>query len=361
MPGLGIMETSHHLVEGLSLKEKLLIDRRAARESGQKLGPLYWEGIKKKYGKGNIKDELVVKDSSEQALETAITTNTHARNKDLLTSWLSTTKMLRQKEMVAVGRLALETCPSSSAKACKFVIEFMKCLHRLGLCQKFKEEIAVLSGVFDAALVKTYSQMKAENMGPSQWWSSFSDIASLIVDAEKCEKIFNETSSWENVKTEIDAVCAKSAIGQKLFAAAQCHVQNGAFAAAMTAELAKLNVADITQDIMGWGLGGGQGLHACCQCEGVKASMLATQSSQLPQDLIEGVKASMLAASAKLGKKASVEKRSFTLPYKTLEIQVIAMNPAQEIDLRVACLLKQGMPAAQLPQLPFESEVFRTS
>ncbi len=42
-------QTDHVIVEGKSLRTRLMEDKRASRKDGRKLGPLYWQHIKKSY------------------------------------------------------------------------------------------------------------------------------------------------------------------------------------------------------------------------------------------------------------------------------------------------------------------------
>jgi len=162
-------------------------------------------------------------------LEVALTPNTQTRSKHLLIAWLQTIQEIKQKELVAVCRVALDCKPSSSAQSCTFLVELMRTSARLGWRESFADEMEVLTEVLDQALVKTYAQMHAECMGPQEWWENFSDLAAHVMDTSAAEKILNETTSWTSVAAELEQVCTSSQVGLKIFGHAQVKVLNAVF------------------------------------------------------------------------------------------------------------------------------------
>ena len=57
---------SEHVVDGMSMLEQVVADKRRLRGDSKKLGPTYWNHLRAKYNIDNLDELLVVKNPEEQ-------------------------------------------------------------------------------------------------------------------------------------------------------------------------------------------------------------------------------------------------------------------------------------------------------
>ena len=150
-----------------------------------------------------------------QALELAKNKNSHMRDKSAVISWVQSARRVNQKEMVALGRLALEGNVFASAQALQLTLELMRMIIRLNLEPAFANEVEVLRDAFDNALVRSYTLWKAESTSPSEWWAAHRGIACLVTDVSRVDRSLAEATAWLPVADDLEVViqgtrCSKS-------------------------------------------------------------------------------------------------------------------------------------------------------
>jgi hypothetical protein len=79
----------------------------------------------------------------------------------------------------------------------------------------------------------------------------------------------------------------------------------------------------------------------------------------LTQEKLNKIKQQMMQHAEKLTAKSLGEKRQVSLMFKGMPIDVLAMNPAHEVELRCAAFLKARSDPSLVPPMPFEVSVFR--
>jgi hypothetical protein len=79
----------------------------------------------------------------------------------------------------------------------------------------------------------------------------------------------------------------------------------------------------------------------------------------LTLEKLNAIKQQMMQAAEKLTAKSLGEKRQVTLSFKGMPIDVLALNPAHEVELRCAAFIKARANPSLVPPMPFETSVFR--
>ena len=145
-PGLSQAMMTQHIVNGLSLLERVKEDKRKARKDNKNLGPNYWREIKQLYDIEVTIDGLVVLDKSEtideeltRALEQARNPNAGKRSAKLLQTWCGSVRDINQRCMVAVVKQIFGTKLGSKG-AQTLVMCFMKCCAKLKLDERYPKD-----------------------------------------------------------------------------------------------------------------------------------------------------------------------------------------------------------------------------
>ena len=79
---------------------------------------------------------------------------------------------------------------------------------------------------------------------------------------------------------------------------------------------------------------------------------------KLTMEKLNTIKQQMMLSAERLTAKSLGDKRQVTLSYKGMPIDVLAMNPAHEVELRCAAFIKERADPQIVPWLPFENSVF---
>lgn len=79
----------------------------------------------------------------------------------------------------------------------------------------------------------------------------------------------------------------------------------------------------------------------------------------LSAEKLNAIKHQMMQAAEKLTSQSLGDKRQVTLNFKGMPIDVLALNPAHEVELRCAAFVKARADPSLVPPLPFEVAVFR--
>jgi hypothetical protein len=133
-------------VDGINLLTTVKLEVARVSGTGEYIKPSWWSALKLKFDIRSRVEGLEVKTPSEEldaslvaALEVATTTNSVARSKTLLVSWMETTPDINQRGYCGLAKYLLSLKAGSEASSPIF-ISMMKCVVRLDLSTKFPEE-----------------------------------------------------------------------------------------------------------------------------------------------------------------------------------------------------------------------------
>lgn len=161
--GWSVVATDVKLVDGLTLRQRILRDKEAAASSKQRLGANYWKELRclyalddqamRKLGVANPSD--LVSPALVSALEQATATNTNQRNKTPLLHYLASAPDCNQKELVGLLRSIMELKPSAVGSSAAIITAVLKFICRLGLDRKYPSEVEFVRTHMDEALATT--------------------------------------------------------------------------------------------------------------------------------------------------------------------------------------------------------------
>ena len=100
---------------------------------------------------------------------------------------------------------------------CQVNLDVMRMLARLDLHNKFKTEVSIMKGHFDATLGKSLASFKSHGQSAKLWWDVVHDFAGLVLPVEASTKCTECSTSWDSVSAELALVVQSSDAGAKLF------------------------------------------------------------------------------------------------------------------------------------------------
>ena len=245
---------TQYKVDGMSLRDTVIADKRSAQQSGKRLSSAYWKELREKFKPDDTQGNLRVANPAEhvsqeliEGLEAALTPNTTHRSKSKLLAWCHTTATCNQKELCGLGRHLFTLKLATNTVALSVVVESMKMITRSGLQTKFSSTVAHLVEVFDTALCTTLAQMRRSQLSESSWWEIYKPLAALVLDVQAVERMYNATESWIQVAGDVSSVCSLSQVGRKLFGWAQVYVVSARLTDHIDKLLCMLKHDDVTK------------------------------------------------------------------------------------------------------------------
>lgn len=190
--GWSKVQTGVLKVDGKTLREKIIDDKRQCKQDNSRLSSGYWRDLKLAYaGDQCPMKKLTVKNPNEpvrpsliEALKVAQTLNCTTRSKSALVNWFKSEGECNQKELCGVVRLCLQQRPSVSLSHCSVILGFATYIQKYDLKKKFPGEVECMRTFIDEALCFMYASMKKEKIGIFKFWSCYKNEASLILNAE---------------------------------------------------------------------------------------------------------------------------------------------------------------------------------
>ena len=155
------LEVDGHQVEGHTLRQQLLADRRAVKAGTMaRLGSTYWKDMQAKYaGPDRPTRTLTIANKTEMcnttlmfALEMATHNNTTLKSRAPMIQYFASSDSVNQKEYVGILRHMLEVRPASSTAATAFYVDFMKFCIRHQLNTKYPNETNQAKDLMDQAI-----------------------------------------------------------------------------------------------------------------------------------------------------------------------------------------------------------------
>ena len=131
LPGVSQLELHHNLQDGVSLSDCIIAEKRRCKKLGKRIGPLWWQAVKRKYGISSCASSLVVNDPNEEvqpelkrALAAASTGNPSKRSSALLEGFFASGRRMNQKELVGVARWMIDKRVGTNKKARNLFVAF---------------------------------------------------------------------------------------------------------------------------------------------------------------------------------------------------------------------------------------------
>lgn len=326
--GWWALETHGPQVEGMSLADRIRNDKKDAKITKKRLGSTYWQELREMYASGTslcaslkvTDSKLPVADSLIEAIKCANSANVTKRTKAPLSWYLSSCRAMNQRELVGLLRHLTTIRPASSTSATTMVLDVMRCLLRLNLHTKEKSTVDLMRHYFDEALCAAYAGMRREGRPTAHFWEVHGEVAAIVVDRKAVDAILAEKGSWLTVAQHLKEVTAASDLGSNMFSTAATQVISEEVGAYIEDKLKQVPAEKVTTDI-------------------VKAWMDTHETALL----------------SKIGVSSLVAPRDVKLHYRTIPIAVTVLSMPDELNIRLACHLKQRAVGGHLPPLSPEA------
>ena len=314
------MQTDVVRIDGLTLRERVVAQKRLCKAQHSRLGSTFWTELRSKY---SVEDEgadvaaLKVEDKTQEvsaellsALRTAQTPNSTTRSRGPLVAWMASTTGINQKEMVGLVRFIQPIRPSVSASSLQVVIEFMRCITRLKLEKQFEREINHNVDTMDEALVSALAMMRRGRVPLDVFWRSYGSIAGLVLPSARVDTLMAAKGEWCTISRDLSLVVRSSRVGENMFGWAQQQV---------TAEIAA----------------------RLCK-EGLQAMSAVALTPKMLSDFQFNT---LTMIETELGSMTTLNrKREIKVSYRGFDVPLTVANAAEEVHLRSTAWLKSMTP-----------------
>lgn len=171
----------------------------------------------------------------------------------------------------------------------------------------FADELQETNFVFDRALVLSLAEYYKSSMGLSEWWPVHRKVAALVVDPVNVDIVLKAQSDNKlaEVMPQVSQLVECSELGQKMFGSA-------------LPDLALARLGGVVEAL----------------CEGMRGG-------RITQATIDQVIKSAMAKGEEVGAdKHLLQKRTVTIHYRRIALNMSVNNWAEEVQLRVAAWVK---------------------
>jgi hypothetical protein len=222
----GEQEIHHVKIDGLSLHERLMRDKRWAQEKAveaPKFGKVYFTNLRKMYEcHGPDESALDIKDESlpisPQLFAAVDASRAAVPNRDKLIQFCQmAAKPPNQSEVVGLFLHGLELKPWLGGSHVAALLEIARYIRKFTLDELFKEEWRAFSQQVDKTLVQAYSTMKSKGFKASQFIETYRNECQLVVPVDSIDRLLKVTGSWAGHESDITLVVESSALGRKMF------------------------------------------------------------------------------------------------------------------------------------------------
>ena len=150
--GSNVSQTAltQHIVDGLSLLERVKADKRKAKLENRNLGPVYWRQLRETYAIADTIGDLQVLDANQaideqlmKALEQCRNPNSAKRSLTMLQSWFGSVRDINQRCMVAVVKVCW-ALKAHNRNVQALLMACMKCSTRLQLAEKYPQDTLLI-------------------------------------------------------------------------------------------------------------------------------------------------------------------------------------------------------------------------
>ena len=243
------------VVEGLTLRETILRDKRKSRMSNDfPMGAHYYGELRKKFGcSSQVANQLQVEDEHQEVSPPLLQAFTDLKastpKRGALLQWLATADACNQKEYTGLLRATLEQRPMVSTAHMNLVTAIMKYIVRTSLNIKHKAMTFHMQKQFDTALVAKYVGMRKDGVTTKTFVELNTDIMVLVMpNMQDLTAVLSATNSWTPYKKQLGRVVESSMLGKHMFGFAQVHIICEDIEAFMDIEIAKSQPARWNQE-----------------------------------------------------------------------------------------------------------------
>lgn len=224
--GFSEQEVHHVKVDGQSLHEKLLSDKRLAGEKSKlapKFGKVYFANLRKQYERQSQGDgALDVLDDTlpiSPLLFAAVDASRAAvPSRDKLVQYCQVTQVIpNQSEVVGLFLHGLELKPWLGGSHVAALLEITRLIKRFNLQNAFKDEFSAFSDQVDRTLMQVYSAMKSKGFKLCQFMETYRSECELLLPVASVDRLMLVTGSWAGHEADITLVVTSSALGKKMF------------------------------------------------------------------------------------------------------------------------------------------------
>eukprot|EP00971_Amphidinium_carterae_P321485 6390429-Amphidinium_carterae.2 len=327
--GWGEDLTDNVLVDGMSLRDRLLADKRRWLDDklAFKMGAKYYAELRRKYQGAVDVESLLKGDSSlsrsDELHAALVAANSHPPQRKDWLNFMSTCSSLNQRELTAVLKMCLRLKPGSGAEQLQVLKSVMRCIIRLGLRTEHKTSIDLLQDKFHECLIQAHVAAVKTKTSTDAFIDTHLDLLEFVLPSVALKKVWELDASepWTSVRTELKSLVASGELGVRLFGDA-------------LSELAAVEVDEVIE-------------KHCTRLEGM---------SKVDSNAFSKLKRDAAADVLNIEGNALVsEKRVVHLKYRGLPLELQVHTRSDHIDVATQCSLKaMAAKSGDLLSLPAE-------
>lgn len=206
---------------GLSLRERLLADKKRCKDGVLTMGTHYYNMLREEYRPENSPSKLAqVENPSEPVDESLgqalILLRAHQGSKAQLFDWLEQDKIINQKNMVALLRSCCDIEPHMSASNCETNVEVLRYVARNRLDLRYPRCHELMRKHWDATLDKSWLRMRAAGLSVKTWWAGHEMEDSIVLDGGAFARCVACDTNWGEVAEDL-AKLMHTAVGSRVF------------------------------------------------------------------------------------------------------------------------------------------------
>lgn len=221
--GFTAAQTDVVLVNGLTLREKLMADKRAHKHGDQgTMGGQYYRQLRIEYSSSDPVEKILVPKTPIQPVQEEFK-NALVGLQSVpcvpakIVEWCRTAPPLNQRELCGLYKSQLLLRPSASKQQLSVCLDVMTYVHRTKMHVLFPDEAAAMEKTWDEVLVQAYLAFKNQGLPLSTFWAAHKEIGSLVLPVADVEALFAANEQWVDVEQQLQRVCSTSVVGQKMF------------------------------------------------------------------------------------------------------------------------------------------------
>lgn len=258
--GWDASQTDHYMVDGMSLREELLRDRRLANasdESAPKFGKRYYELKRERFSPQSAPSKrLKVQDESQplhpELEKGLIGLNQHVRRYDHILHFLERGALVNQLSLVVLFKHTLKVNPKAGKDSLQFLMSVLLYCCRHGIPKVFRHEWEQIRGHMGETLNRSWLSFKSSGLSAQVWWAGVKHTAKLILEEERVEQLvgLKAEDDWAKVEESLATVVHESIVGKALFGAAFAKLLRGKTTDLITTQVAKLLLGAVSQSAL---------------------------------------------------------------------------------------------------------------
>ena len=188
---------ANKLVDGKSLKSRLLEDMGRLQGTRKRLGTTYWSELTAKYAQNLMSvDGLVVKDAAGEIGDSLIHAMAHVRStcpaeRDAshLLRWLETHFVITQRELVGLVRAVAKSAFRGTKTQDELWVALGRFAGHINMPGNFPQEFAAIKEEVDASLVKHWERFKRLHVKPATFIRSFGPAVLVLMPEALVQKV----------------------------------------------------------------------------------------------------------------------------------------------------------------------------